>query len=415
MALTIGIVRAAANPSTGTQDFTTTALGGETPKGALIIASRAITDGTAGDHASMCLGAVSGATQRWCCFNHSRNGQANTDETRRSMTDKLIAIPLAGGGIDGEADFDSWITNGIRINWTDAPASAFLITVILFAGSDINAYAGTVAPGTTVNGVTDVTAPNFPPDVVFMATPGNTFNDTADNFYFNGFGWCVRDGSNTQRSIFQSEEHNVAAGTPRAYVSTAYACGQPNNTSSSLVYGIEVGDFDSQGFSVTLRLASAGSDDVGYLALSVAGAGVWAGTIDTPTANGNQGYTGPGFSPQFILLGMTQLANVDSGIQAASAGPYGIAAITSGAQYANSVAIENAATTTNTQALSNDVAVDLPDDNGTSGIAATLVSLDVTGWTLNYSAVKGTARKFAALAIGSSPSGGKPWYAYAQQ
>ncbi len=42
----------------------------------------------------------------------------------------------------------------------------------------------------------------------------------------------------------------------------------------------------------------------------------------------------------------------------------------------------------------------LPDDDGTAMLTATFVSFDANGWTNNFSAVDGTAKKFWAVAIG---------------
>jgi len=55
----------------------------------------------------------------------------------------------------------------------------------------------------------------------------------------------------------------------------------------------------------------------------------------------------------------------------------------------------------NTQSLADDQAVNLPDHAGAALIAATYVSLDATGFTLNYSAVSATAKLWPALVIGA--------------
>jgi hypothetical protein len=397
----VAVVRAAANTATGNQNFTTTDLGGLTPSAALFIATRAVTNNTAAAHAPICIGAATSTSQRWAMFSTSQDGQADTAVTRRAATTQCLMIPLAGGGIDGEADFVSFITNGVQINWTDAPANAYLITVVLFANLS-GAYAGTFAPGTSVGAAVDVTAPNFQPDLVFLASHGDAFDDTSSAFHSPGFGWAVRDGSNTQLSVMQSEQDGQAAGTPRAYLSTSYGIATLSVNSNNLLWASEIGSFDSQGFSATLRIASAGTDEVGYLALALNGDNVWAGTHATPTATGNQASTAPGFRPQAVFLGMTHLTAVNNGSQNASAGPYGVAVITANAQYSNAIAIENGAAITNTQGLGQSIAADIDNDDGATGIEATLVSLDATGWTLDFTSVLGSARQWVALAIGQT-------------
>ena len=68
--------------------------------------------------------------------------------------------------------------------------------------------------------------------------------------------------------------------------------------------------------------------------------------------------------------------------------------------YSSSVSDEDNVGTSNTQSLSDNVAIELPDDDGTAGLASAFVSFDATGWTETYTAVKGAAALMPALAIG---------------
>lgn len=405
MTIKVAIARAGANTVTGNQDFTTADLGGDTPKAALFIVTRGLTTGVATVETALSIGAATATTQRWYCYTQSQDGQAATTLVRRADdATGCLAVSGANGGLDGEAAFDSFIADGVRVNWTNAPVSADLVTVILFAGAKLSAYAGTFAPGTTIDATVDITAPNFQPDLVILAGHGSVFSAASTNFYAPAFGFAVRDGSNTQRCILHNEGPGLADGDPRAYLSTAYGIGQHADGATGVAWGGEIGDFDSQGFSCTLRVASASTDEVGYLALGFGGgASVWAGTLDTPTSTGNQGYTGPGFRPQAVLLGLTQVESVDATDATANGGPYGIGVFTPTAAFSNAIAIQDAAATTNTQCLSSAAAAELPDDDGTAGVDASFVSMDTAGWTLDFTAVKAAAKKWIALAI-SVPS-----------
>ena len=402
---TIAVTRVAANTSTGNQSITTSDLGGIVPSAALFICNRSIVNNTSRSEATVCIGAATSTTQRWAMFSTSQDALANTNVTRRGMTDQCIAIPFAGGTIDGEADFVSFITNGVTINWTNAPGNAYLVTVVLFANIS-GAYAGTFAPGTSVGSAVDVTAPNFQPDVVFLAATGDTFNDTGTSAHSPSWGWAIRDGSNSQRCILQSEADGVAVGTPRAYLSTAYGVANLDPSTNNLLWAGEIGSFDSQGFSCTLRVGSAGTDDVGYLAINLNGASVWTGTHTTPTATGNQSSTAPGFQPQVLFLGMTHLTSTDTGVQSNDAGAFAMWVTTSTAQYSYSTEIQNGSATTSTECLSRNWSVDIDNHDHTTGIEATLVSLDTNGWTLNFSDTLAAARNFIVLAISTGGGGG---------
>lgn len=395
----IAQTRVACNTSTGTQDITNSVLGGKIPTAALFFVTKATSDGTAANTAHIGTGATDG-TNQWAMASNSGHGSASTDVARRAMTDECVLIINDDGTVDGEAAFSAFIANGVRINWGNAPGSAYLLRVILFAGNQVQAFAGTVdLTGIAVDGTVDVTDPGFNPQAVIFATHQDDFNDTATDFHRVSFGFAVDDGSDTQRCIVQAEDNGSGSGDPAAYLSTAYAAAQIN-ASAAVVWGAEIGTFDASGFTVTLRLATAGTDEIGYLALDFGSdADVWVGTHATPTSTGNQSSTAPGFEPELVLFGMTQLTAIDTGAVDASAGPYGIGAITADNEYSDSIALEDAAATTNTQSLSDDTAVNLPNDDGTTGIVAAFVSMNSDGWTLNFSSVLGSATQFIALAV----------------
>ena len=46
--------------------------------------------------------------------------------------------------------------------------------------------------------------------------------------------------------------------------------------------------------------------------------------------------------------------------------------------------------------------------DGSAAYDASFTSFDADGWTLNYSAADGTARKWIALAFGTAAAGGRP-------
>ena len=149
MPVTVAITRVACSTSGGTQDITTTDLGGLTPKAAIFILSSATADGTAANHAQMSIGATDGTSQ-WATTSIIRNGQTTSDVYSRSSNTRVFQIlNTTTGALSGDAEFSSWLTNGIRINWTDSIGTAFLFTVVFFAGSDLSVKAGTISASTT--------------------------------------------------------------------------------------------------------------------------------------------------------------------------------------------------------------------------------------------------------------------------
>lgn len=165
-------------------------------------------------------------------------------------------------------------------------------------------------------------------------------------------------------------------------------------------YGAEFGSFDASGFTVTTRNAGANDDDMIYLALSFGGAVEgWVGTVDTPTSTGDSAKTGVGFTPALVLMGMTYAEAVDTTYGDANGGTLGFSVFDADDEFAMSWGEEDAAATTNNQSLSDNTAVELPDDDGAAGLTGAFTSMDADGFTINYSAVEAAAKKFWAVAI----------------
>lgn len=395
MSVAVATTRVACNTSTGNQTITTNDLGGLTPVAALLIVSFATADGVAADHAMLSVGAVTGASNRWTAYMSDEHAAATSDSYNGSVATKCIRIisPL-DGTVDGEADFSAWVSEGITINWTDAPAAAYLLTVIFFAGTDVTAHANSVALGNTVDVAVDITAPGFRPVLVITALVSQLAELSLGFVQENGAGTVTQRAVTSVARDGQATMQNLTAYRNDAGIIEIGVGG-------ALIWYGEFNTFDSQGFSVTPRTAGAASRTLNYLALSFGGAvSTWVGTHTTPTST-NAAYadTGPNFKPQFVLL-MPSLNEVQATVATDSrAFSWGLSALDADEQYATSISSEDAAADGNTQSLSDNVAVSLPNHAGALDIEATLVSFDTTGWTLNYSNITATAKLWPALAI----------------
>jgi hypothetical protein len=411
MGVTVAVTRAACATSTGNQDFTTADLGGLTPVAAQFIVTAGVTDGTAADHAVLSYGAATGTSNRWALGQSDEHNQATTDTSRALQSDECVFILNPGDTTaDGEADFVSFITNGVRINWANAPASAHLMTVVLYAGTDVSAHANYFTVATTVDGTTDVTDPGFEPDLVLTAyTQDNMDAANAHGYATLGMVHNDRASGVTQRSVGCWFVNNLGTSAPDGHSSALY--GSMSLTGTGTVRrGFEFGSFDSSGFTCTTRLNTVSADEIGYLALRLgSGPAVdsWVGTHTTPTSTGNDAETGPGFTPQFVLMLGSMMEAIATGYNTSPlAGSWGIFAFDADDEYANSVSCEDGVGTTNTQSISDNTAILLPDDDGAAGLVASFVSFDASGWTLNYSAVEANAKIFFALAIEEEAVGG---------
>lgn len=392
------MVRAAARTTTGTQDFTVSGFG--TPKAAMFIMTLGSSDGTAANTVLFSFGATDG-TRQWAMSHRSSNGVADT-ATRRNILNNALVHSLAASITDSIASFDSWITDGVRINWTDPPGGAFLVTVILFGGADVSVYADAidVPDGSAI----DITAPSFEPDLVLGGCVGRTMNSVASDME-SSVGFAHNNGTGTvvQRTLFWNEPNAQASGDPRQRLDTS--CFGGKYSGGAIAWKATLGSFDSSGFTLTPS-ASGASDDFGYLALKFDGCASWVGSINSPTSTGNAANTSPGFTPQFVMMALSMLDTEDADEVDDTAGAFGIAAFTASESFCNALAIEDASATTDTQSLSDDQAINLDAHDGTAAYDATLVSMDANGFTLNYSAADGTTRKWFGLAVEEAAGGG---------
>lgn len=401
MAVDVAVTRVACNTSTGTQDITVASFG--TPKAALFICSVGVTNDTAAADLNLSIGAATGASNEWCLSFSSEDGVGTSSSWATTDSDRCVRISTAGssGATDGDAEFNSWITDGVRIDWQTAPSAAWLLTVVLFGGTDLSAHANNIALGNSVDNAVDVTDPGFEPTLVIAAVQGGVAIDAGAGSLYPAFGIIHNDVGVTQRTAAFHMSNGGPSGSPEGRCTATYGIMQIDS-SAGLDWGGEFGSFDASGFTVTTRNAGANNTALMYLALKLGGTEAgWVGTVDTPTNPGNAAESGPGFAPKFVFQIGTLMEALDTAYNSSPlAGTMGLGAFTSSAEYMTSGSNEDGAATLDTQSLSTDTAIELPQDDGTTGLTAAFTSMDTDGWTLNYSAVLGNAKKFFALAIG---------------
>ena len=396
MGVKIQTTRVAASTGAGTQDITISGFG--TPKAALFMMNLGLTDDTAANTAAIGIGATDG-TNEWACSVNSWNGQGTTSTYSRGMTDKCIALLSSGSGaIFGEAAFDSWITDGVRINWASS-AAATLLTVVLFGGNDLSAKVGnTQDMGASTDTQFNVTGVGFEPDALIMASHGQDFDDVAKAQAIISVGFAANDGSETQRALGWLDTD--AQGT------TAINAQLDTSKILSLVFAgaqnkeIELDSFEADGFKITTG-STAWYSNPGYLALNFNGAAKAAvGSLDTPTSDGSVSYTWPGFRPSFLLHLCSYLAAEDSVSATGNAEAFGVGVVDGTNEYVINVHSDDGLGTSRAQSMSSSrMAQSLMATGGTLQNKWAFTSFNATGYTISSTLTNGTARKFAGLAI----------------
>ena len=399
MSITTAIARAASNTANGNQDITDASFGGGTPKACIVIWNECITAGTAIDGARFSYGFATGAANQGCTSGNAQHNDAVSGDYRgQSEFDRVInGNAFGGSGAYCDGAFVSFITNGIRINWVQAPTIASLMTVILLGGDDLQAHADNYVMGvdTTVN---DITAPGFQPQLIFSLGQNN--NGAGTQRISRGVIWDEPSVGIKQHALSQ---FSLNGGNPTDISSTVYqslGTAFKFRTSASIDISLAYSDFDANGFTTT-TVGPGGTTNNLYLALDFgANNEILFDTYVTPASTGDDKQT-VGFKPQLaMLLFLEEITAFDTQFRS---GTRGWAVFNETSEFCESSSDEDGVDATiggtNTQSLSSARALEVPDGAGTLDIEADFVSFDSTGYTLNYTNIPVAQRAYLQVVI----------------
>lgn len=385
----------------GTQDVTIPGFG--TPKAAMFILTAGVTDDVLVGPARMATGYTDGVNNG-CAGNHSSDTSSNSITSRRQTDTACITLPdVAGSGTELSFSFNSWITDGIRLDIdNDAPA-AYLVTCILFGDQVTDAYVGTENLGTSTSPQV-ITDPGFEPDLVFMAGTGQSSVSATSTFALGIFGAGVNDGADTQYCSHYQADDAKAAATCRAIIDNTSIGGQIAGGANNLLYTVKISDYDAQGFTLTTN-ASGQSDRVYYLAVKFA--------TDVPIElfdvtwpdTGDYTKAGLSFQPSVGLItsivGATPYGNVVTTNNHSTS----VAVFDDTSVITQNISDQDGQTTTKAKSLSSDQ-LRILDWTSSDGIVASSHTMNADGWTFPLTTNPATPVLGWGLAIG--PGGAAP-------
>jgi hypothetical protein len=393
------IIQAAANTATGQQTFTVPHISW-TPNAAIFIASGSDENGVAAATARLSFGCATSDTEQWATFIRSADNVGTTDTASGFLIDACVAFfEDTGTSIEGVASFVSFGVGEVTINWTTVPEAPFLITVI-FISCD-NALAGTYEMGSSDGGITTVNL-GFEADVL-LAGYVALVTDMVDDPAYLSLGVAHNGGSITQQCHTINDSHGAAATAVSGRLDTDYIA---VHMAGSVDKASEITSFTATEFVATQRVAGGNlGESIGYLALDLGDSTAAIGQFTTATAKQYQHVTGVGLRPHLVLMGLFNGAAVDTDYANNQGGSYGAGVATWEREYSHVISSEDDADPTNAQSLADNVAANLPDDDGTAQYQATLTRMDSGGFTLYWRDVPtvAAAKAWWYLAIQNDP------------
>ena len=387
----ITTTRVLLNNTTGTQDITVSGFG--TPSAAIVILQQVTANDTITTDAKISIGATDGATDV-VNYIQSRDLSSTSSTNRRTATGILGVIYNNSSTVVHQCAFDSWLTDGIRINNTTA-ASDIFATVILFKNVQADAFLEQML--TTSESVTV----GFEADLVFMLSTGNNALTYGVNA-ISSFGIAHNDGTDANYGQFYFDRDSQSTTQTGSYISNTYSFGQYFN--DTLTWGGSVGSYTSTGFTLTAS-ASTGNDYAAGLAIKFNNAtNISTAIVDSPAATGAVNYDSAGFTPDFGLYLTTKNTAVDT-VQTVARQSIGVWSIDSNSYQSNAYFSDDAASTTDAVSLVSDSKLKDLTSSSAAANDGTFVGFDTNGFDFNFTTVSSPQRKWIELAIGAAAGG----------
>jgi hypothetical protein len=295
----------------GTQDFTVPGWGmaAANIKAAMFVVTGGITDGVGENHARMCIGLAQkkAAVIRQYAMTVSSENLATPQVHcyKGHSSNRCIWLTTgAGTAHDCYATYVDQIDNGVQINWTDAPPAGYMVTVYLFAGTDLQAHVGHYGDAAAaIDEELNVTDPGFPVEQLIVAhsLTNIAFADTTGSFNAAiGIGFADNAGGIPQVCTFANNSNLTSSSVGTARVSALYVARQLGSVATA------VKEFHATGFKVWRKLGATAGTTYYYPYLALGYGNTVSHTvqyIQSPiVAEPATVQTSFSYKPQFVLM-----------------------------------------------------------------------------------------------------------------
>jgi len=294
-----------------TQDYTKASLG--TVKGAIFLGSEDTAVNTNFDDVQWHIGATDlSAVNGFLVGGNYEDNQVTSDSKTLMHATRLLGF--ADAGTDGEdegCNFDSTITDGVRVNWTNVQ-SARLCTSILFKEGVDNVDVQLV----TLNGTgsTTISGVGFNPDVVICISTGKDSVSFGPNTLNYGVQF-YKQTSNAYAGTYLSGLNNDTTPDSSMYYTTSAIGGNVGTASGALDDEYTLSNFGADGFNAN-KVAQTTARVAMFISIGLAsGYSASVGTVTAPVLTGVTSLiSGLDHTPQIALFAATGYTGIDGGV-----------------------------------------------------------------------------------------------------
>ncbi len=342
------------------------------------------------------------ASTQYAAVTTMRNGLTPTDNGRRRSTGNAILFQTtaAAPALQAAASLQSMDADGFTLNWTtNLVATGYRISYVALGG-DVQGSVGNFDMA-NVTGNQAISNVGFRPELLLFVQAANAVDNTDTAHAQLGLGFATTAGQGT---LVSAGTHNLATSASRWQQLTSAAISYINpatNPPDTVGQGrASLVSMDSNGFTINVNPAPAGANwNVGYLALR--GVRAATGSFNQPAAAGIQNSVSTlAFRPIGLMLASWNLAAAGTlnpgrtSIGVAGGNP----AAASNVWYAEASAASPSVTNSYNDAT-NVISMG-PNATITNPAQASLQSLLLGGFSLNWTAADATTRQVLYWAIG---------------
>ncbi len=344
------------------------------------------------------IGLCDGTNQNsWAVIADDNTSPNDTDRCKTES--HLVEIHSVAGTDIRVGDIVSFGSGQFVINWTTADATAAIFHFMAFGGSDLSAAVQTDTMVSNLNTVPDFSDVTFGISLIFyvLCVPnGDAGNGPT-------FGWAaVANGQTITQGTACAQVRDAQTTSITGRYQRPGRCATIMNSTTQTSAGDLA--FRSLGLYTVVNL-TASTIHAHFLALG--GFAAKAGDGLQPTGTGNQSITGVGFKPKGVMMmsvGQTAQTTVQTEARFSLGGADGTNQGWAWCGAANGV---NPSRVAGGDSVSNIVTMSTPTATGSSSTTeaqASLQSLEVDGFTLNWGTADATQREYLWCAFGDSDS-----------